>query len=77
MIDGKGNSIFSQSKIWQLQSSYFTESGIDSWSSGAVPHYITIDPKEKIVAVFMTQEAAFSMEYHNKMKQLVYQALVD
>ncbi|MFT6066454.1 MAG: hypothetical protein ACJAYY_001931 [Paraglaciecola sp.] len=44
MIDGKGNSIFSQSKIWQLQSSYFTESGIDSWSSGAVPHYITSNP---------------------------------
>jgi hypothetical protein len=44
MIDGKGNSIFSQSKIWHFQRKYFIESGIDSWSSGAVPHYVTSNP---------------------------------
>jgi CubicO group peptidase (beta-lactamase class C family) len=44
---------------------------------GAFNTHFFIDPKEKIIAVFMTQEAAFSWEYHNKLQQLVYQALVD
>ncbi len=35
---------FSQSLIWQLQRDYFSEVGIDAWSSGVVPHYITSNP---------------------------------
>jgi CubicO group peptidase (beta-lactamase class C family) len=50
--------------------------GVYFWS-GAFNTRFFIDPKEKIVAVFMTQSAAFSMEYHHKMKQFVYQAIVD
>jgi CubicO group peptidase (beta-lactamase class C family) len=50
--------------------------GVYFWAGAFNTHFF-IDPKEKIVAVFMTQEAAFSMEYHHKMKQFVYQAIVD
>jgi CubicO group peptidase (beta-lactamase class C family) len=50
--------------------------GVYFWGGAFNTHFF-IDPKEKIVAVFMTQEAAFSWEYHNKLQQLVYQSLVD
>jgi CubicO group peptidase (beta-lactamase class C family) len=50
--------------------------GVYFWGGAFNTHFF-IDPKEKIVAVFMTQVAAFSWEYHNKLQQLVYQALVD
>ena len=50
--------------------------GVYYWAGAFNTHFF-IDPKEKIVAVFMTQSAAFSMEYHNKLQQLVYQSLVD
>ena len=50
--------------------------GVYFWGGAFNTHFF-IDPKEKIVAVFMTQVAAFSWEYHNKLQQLVYQSLVD
>ena len=50
--------------------------GIYFWAGAFNTHFL-IDPKEKIVAIFMTQSEAFSMEYHNEMQQMVYQAIVD
>jgi CubicO group peptidase (beta-lactamase class C family) len=50
--------------------------GVYFWGGAFNTHFF-IDPKEKIVAIFMTQVASFSWEYHNKLQQLVYQALVD
>jgi hypothetical protein len=34
----------SQSILWQLQRNYFQHQGIEAWSQGAVPHYITSNP---------------------------------
>lgn len=42
--------------------------------SGAFSTYFFIDPKEEIVAVFMTQLNPFSNFYENKFRQMVYQA---
>jgi CubicO group peptidase (beta-lactamase class C family) len=50
--------------------------GIYFWAGAFNTHFF-VDPKEKIVAVFMTQSATFSMEYHNKLQQMVCQAIVD
>lgn len=35
---------FSQSLLWTLQRDYFTQRGINAWSQGEVPHYITSNP---------------------------------
>lgn len=43
--------------------------------SGAYSTYFFIDPKEELVAVFMTQVAPFSSFYENKFRQMVYQTL--
>ena len=43
--------------------------------SGAYCTYFFIDPKEDLVAVFMTQMAPFSSYYENKFRQMVYQAI--
>src|SRR5690606_36446138 len=43
--------------------------------SGAYSTYFFIDPKENMVAVFMTQFAPFSTFYENKFRQMVYQAV--
>ena len=43
--------------------------------SGAFCTYFFIDPKEKMVAVFMTQLNPFSSHYENKFRQMVYQAV--
>ncbi|WP_026965823.1 serine hydrolase domain-containing protein [Algoriphagus terrigena] len=43
--------------------------------SGAYCTYFFIDPKEKMVAVFMTQMNPFSSFYENKFRQMVYQAI--
>lgn len=31
----------SASKLWQMQRTYFEETGVDAWRQGVVPHYIT------------------------------------
>jgi len=36
--------VFSKSKIWQLQRDYFNQAGINAWRTGEVPHYITSNP---------------------------------
>ena len=43
--------------------------------SGAYCTYFFIDPKEKMVSVFMTQMNPFSSFYENKFRQMVYQAI--
>lgn len=43
--------------------------------SGAYSTYFFIDPKEEMVAIFMTQVAPFSGYYENKFRQMVYQAV--
>ncbi len=45
--------------------------------SGAFCTYFFIDPKEEMVAIFMTQVNPFSSYYENKFKQMVYQAIED
>jgi len=50
--------------------------GIYFWAGAFNTHFL-IDPKEKIVAIFMTQSEPFSMQYHNEMQQMIYQAIVD
>lgn len=45
--------------------------------SGAFCTYFFIDPKEDMIAMLMTQTAPYSSFYGNKMRQLVYQAIVD
>ena len=43
--------------------------------SGAYCTYFFIDPKEEMVAIFMTQVAPFSSYYENKFRQMIYQAV--
>jgi CubicO group peptidase (beta-lactamase class C family) len=43
--------------------------------SGAYCTYFFIDPKEKMVAIFMTQVNPFSSYYENKFRQMIYQTL--
>jgi len=43
--------------------------------SGAYCTYFFIDPKEEMVAIFMTQVAPFSSYYENKFKHMIYQAV--
>ena len=38
------HSRLSQSLLWQLQRSFFSQKGIQAWSEGLVPHYITNNP---------------------------------
>jgi len=45
--------------------------------AGAFNTHFFIDPKEKLIAIFMTQTSAFDWYYHQKLRQLVYQAIVD
>lgn len=43
--------------------------------SGAYCTYFFIDPKEDLVAIFMTQVSPFSGNYENRFRQLVYQSI--
>ncbi|HSF55487.1 MAG TPA: serine hydrolase domain-containing protein [Algoriphagus sp.] len=43
--------------------------------SGAYCTYFFIDPKEEMVAIFMTQVNPFSSYYENKFRQMIYQAI--
>ncbi len=50
--------------------------GLFYWEGAYNTHFF-IDPKEKLIAILMTQEANFSWEYHGRLRQLVYQAFMD
>lgn len=43
--------------------------------SGAYCTYFFIDPKEDLVAIFMTQVSPFSGHYENRFRQMVYQSI--
>jgi CubicO group peptidase (beta-lactamase class C family) len=45
--------------------------------SGAYCTYFFVDPKEEMVAILMTQLQPYSNYYGEKLRQMVYQALVD
>ena len=50
--------------------------GVFYWSGAFNTHFF-IDPKEDLIAVFMTQLDPYSQFYHNKLRQYIYQAIVD
>lgn len=43
--------------------------------NGAYCTYFFIDPKEEMIAIFMTQVAPYSSYYENKFKQMIYQTV--
>ncbi len=50
--------------------------GLFYWSGANNTHFF-IDPKEHLIALFLTQESNHTIMYHDRLRQLVYQALVD
>jgi len=50
--------------------------GLYYWSGANNTHFF-VDPQEKVVAILMTQLVPHSIEWHDKLRQLVYQAIVD
>jgi len=50
--------------------------GLFYWEGAYNTHFF-IDPKENVIAIFMSQESNFSWEYHGRLRQLVYQAFMD
>jgi CubicO group peptidase (beta-lactamase class C family) len=50
--------------------------GLFYWAGAYNTHFF-IDPKEKLIAIFMTQTNEFTWYYHQKLRQMVYQAVVD
>jgi len=50
--------------------------GLCYWSGAFNTHFF-IDPREKIVAIMMTQVNPYNTCYHKKVRQLVYKAIVD
>ena len=58
------------------ESNLLGSNGIFYWAGAFNTHFF-IDPKEKMVSIFMTQDEPFTNYYHDKMRQMVYQAIVD
>jgi CubicO group peptidase (beta-lactamase class C family) len=50
--------------------------GVFYWAGANNTHFF-IDPKEQLIALFMTQESNFTWDYHNSLRQMVYQTLAD
>ena len=50
--------------------------GLFYWSGAFNTHFF-IDPKEKLISLFFTQSNPHDIYYHMKMRQFVYQAIVD
>ena len=50
--------------------------GLFFWGGANNTHFF-IDPKEKLIGLFMTQESNFTWEYHNSLRQMVYQTVAD
>ncbi|MFM8347179.1 MAG: hypothetical protein ACKOAR_03960 [Bacteroidota bacterium] len=51
-------------------------SGLYYWGGANNTHFF-VDPKEKLIAILMTQESHFSWNWHDKLRQLVYQSVAD
>jgi CubicO group peptidase (beta-lactamase class C family) len=58
------------------ESNLLRSAGIFYWAGAFNTHFF-IDPKEKMISIFMTQDEPFTFYYHDKMRQLVYQAIID
>jgi CubicO group peptidase (beta-lactamase class C family) len=67
---GLGFAVVTDAAATQLPGS----NGIYYWAGANNTHFF-IDPKEKLIALFMTQESNFTWNYHDKLRQLVYQAV--
>ena len=50
--------------------------GLFYWSGANNTHFF-IDPKEKLISIFLTQQVPHDYFYHVKMRQLIYQAVTD
>lgn len=50
--------------------------GLFYWSGANNTHFF-IDPKEKLISIFLTQQVPYNNFYHVKMRQMVYQAIAD
>ncbi|MFM7193597.1 MAG: serine hydrolase domain-containing protein [Bacteroidota bacterium] len=50
--------------------------GLYYWGGANNTHFF-VDPKEKLIAILMTQESHFSWNWHDKLRQLVYQSVAD
>ncbi len=50
--------------------------GLFFWAGANNTHFF-IDPKEKLIAIFMTQEGNFTLDYHTSLRQMVYQTLAN
>jgi len=50
--------------------------GLYYWGGAFNTHFF-VDPKEKISMIFFSQSEPFTWYFHDKMRQLVYQAVVD
>ncbi|QMV42677.1 hypothetical protein [Cohnella cholangitidis] len=40
----QSSKMLSESMLWDLQQSYFSEKGVDAWRNDEVPHYVTSNP---------------------------------
>ena len=50
--------------------------GLFYWAGAFNTHFF-IDPEEKLIAIFMTQTNEFTWYYHQKLRQMVYQSIID
>lgn len=50
--------------------------GLFYWSGANNTHFF-IDPKEKLIAIFMTQESNHTIDHHMALRQMVYQSIAD
>jgi CubicO group peptidase (beta-lactamase class C family) len=69
---GLGFAVVTDAAATQLPGS----NGLYYWAGAYNTHFF-IDPKEKLIAIFLTQESNFMHYYHEKLRQLVYQAVAD
>ena len=58
------------------ESKLLGSNGVYYWAGAFNTHFF-IDPKEKLISIFMTQEAPYTTFYHDKMRQMVYQSIMD
>ncbi|MHA8052786.1 serine hydrolase domain-containing protein [Aquirufa sp. OSTEICH-129A] len=52
------------------------DKGLYFWSGANNTHFF-INPKEKLIAIMLTQKDPHTIYYHTKMRQLIHQAIVD
>ena len=58
------------------ESNLLGSNGLYYWAGAYNTHFF-IDPKEQLIAIFMTQTDPYTGFYHAKLRQLVYQAIID